>query len=173
MSEDELKQQVNRERTRIIRLRNSDEHEISQPYDLLPKRRLSWVPVLIVTILGLLAGRIMTAAKSIPQNALQTTEINKTAPPPTQSETAALAESILNAEEHVTDEQVKRMLSHVNGTNQNPPTVSPGVSGQMLNFGSGADTPEMVRVHGQWFRKNEDNIYNVKGETIYYENKKH
>jgi hypothetical protein len=168
MSEDELRKQVNRERTRMIKLRYNDENEALEAYRVPYKSTFSWVPLAIVAILGLLTGRIMTSAKSIPSNALVPTELHKTVDPTAAPEVSSLIEP----QEHVTDEQVKRMLSHVNGGSQNPPMVAPGVSGQMINYGSATETPEMVKVRGQWFKKHEDNIYNVKGETIYYESKK-
>ncbi len=174
MSEDDLKKQVARERNRIKRLRqNGDDYETESNYNSRSYQgepSSSWLPAILFAIVCLFAGKFITSKiNSIPQNALGPTQINS------DSKNATSVSPTPSPEEEriSTDEQVKRALSQMNDTPTTPRPVSTGVSGQLIQLpGESEQGTEMVRVKGKWFKKSADNIYNVKGERIYFEKKK-
>lgn len=170
-----LKKQAELQRTRINRLRYNEEMELEQELvreEQINNPRIPFFPLIILIFMAIISVRLFTTTTKsvrIPENALRATSMTPApmiaTPPPTPNPYAI--------ERPATDEEVKRMLAEMNGSKDSPYPRPVGAiqSGQVLHIPA-AQTPDMVRVQGVWFKKREDNIYHVNGQTIYYEDRR-
>jgi hypothetical protein len=171
-----LRKQAELERTRMIKLRHNEDYSPEEAErDSAGKRPSIILPILFIACVGLIASRFINfKMNSIPKNALSPTMVAPPEAQPGQPAPPAYVETLQKQyalERAATDEEVKRMLTEMNGKDTGPRPVSSVQTGQTLTFG-GAQTPEMVQVQGQWFKKNEENIYRVNGENIYHEDRR-
>lgn len=163
MSEDEeLKRQAQRERTRFTKLRHLEEETPTRPAET-GSRPFPWTIVIAVAAIGLFFARSLMKPSPPAPRPLVVAPVPTATPDPYERE-------------RVTDESVKEMLQKVNGAPSGPQPVSPPSGSNGVYHYSGpataVDMPEMVKVRGEWMRKRSDNIYNVRGEVIYQDDKR-